>query len=99
MGEFWVLAFAMTAKVDFTLEGFITETARERLIARVFSHVCDEIGRLRERFTTNNTLVWLLTCVYVGVFLHVGLLVESFAAILTRVRPCVRVNQKMCGQC
>ena len=33
------------------------------------------------------------TCVDVGVLLHVGLLVEPFAAILARVRPGVRVNQ------
>lgn len=36
-----------------------------------------------------------LTCVDVGVFLHVRLLVESFAAVLTGVRPGVRVDQQV----
>ena len=34
-----------------------------------------------------------VTGVDVGVLLHVGLLVEAFAAVLTRVGPRVRVNQ------
>ena len=34
-----------------------------------------------------------LTCVDVGVLLHVGLLVESLAAVLARVGPRVRVDE------
>lgn len=33
------------------------------------------------------TLLCSLTCVYEGVFLHVGLLVETFAAVLAGVGP------------
>ncbi len=39
-----------------------------------------------------------LTCVYEGVFLHVGLLVEPLAAVLAGVRPRVRVDEQVCGQ-
>ena len=38
------------------------------------------------------------TCVYVGVLLHVRLLVESLAAILARIRSSVRVDQEVSGQ-
>lgn len=36
-----------------------------------------------------------ITCVDVGVFFHVGLLVKSFTAVLARIRPRVRMNQQM----
>lgn len=39
-----------------------------------------------------------VTCVDEGVFLHVGLLVESLATVLTGVGPGVRVNEQVCGQ-
>ena len=39
-----------------------------------------------------------ITCVDVGVFLHVGFLVKSLAAVLTGVRPRVRMDQQMGGQ-
>lgn len=35
------------------------------------------------------------TCVYVGVFLHVRLLVKTFATVLTRIRSRVAVNEQM----
>jgi hypothetical protein len=38
------------------------------------------------------------TCVYVRVFLHVRLLVESLSAILTRVGARVTVDQQVSGQ-
>lgn len=38
------------------------------------------------------------TCMYVGVLLHVGLLVESFTAVAARVRPGVRVYHAVRGQ-
>jgi hypothetical protein len=38
------------------------------------------------------------TCVDVGVFLHVGFLVEPFAAVLARIRPGVRVDQQVSRQ-
>lgn len=40
----------------------------------------------------------LITCMYVGVLLHIALLMESFAAIRTRIRPSVAVDQQMRGQ-
>ena len=39
-----------------------------------------------------------LTCVYVRVLLHVGLLVEPLPAVLARVRPRVRVDQEVRGE-
>lgn len=39
-----------------------------------------------------------LTCMNVGVFFHVRFLVETFAAILARVRAGVRMDQQMGGQ-
>lgn len=36
------------------------------------------------------------TCVDKGVFLHVGLLMKSFAAVLTRIWPCITVYQHVC---
>lgn len=38
------------------------------------------------------------TCVDVGVFLHVGFLVEPLAAVLAGIRASVRVDQQVCGQ-
>jgi len=35
----------------------------------------------------------------VGVLLHVGLLVEAFAAVVARERSCVAVNEQVSGQC
>ena len=40
-----------------------------------------------------------LTRVDVGVFLHVGFLVKSFAAVLTWIRSRIRMDQKMSRQC
>ena len=40
----------------------------------------------------------LATCVYVGVFLHVGLLVESFAAVGAGIGAGVAVDQQVRGQ-
>jgi hypothetical protein len=40
----------------------------------------------------------LLTGVDVGVFLHVGLLVEALATELAWVRSRVRVDQQVCGE-
>lgn len=42
--------------------------------------------------------MWLLACVHEHVFLHVGFLVKSFAAIITRERSDVSVNQHVRGQ-
>lgn len=42
--------------------------------------------------------MYKVTRVDEGVFLHVGLLVESLAAVLAGVRPRVRVDQQVCGQ-
>lgn len=39
-----------------------------------------------------------LTGVNVCVLLHVRLLVEPLATVLAGVRPCVRVNEEVCGQ-
>lgn len=39
-----------------------------------------------------------VTCVDVGVFLHIRFLVKSLAAVLAWVRPRVRVDQQVSGQ-
>lgn len=40
-----------------------------------------------------------LACVDESVFLHVGFLVEPLPAVLTWVRPCVRVDEQVCRKC
>lgn len=35
---------------------------------------------------------------YVSVLFHIRLLMESFPAVLARIRPCVGVNQKVGGE-
>ena len=40
----------------------------------------------------------LLTCVYVGVLLHVGLLVEPLSAVLARIGPSVGVDEEVRGE-
>ena len=42
--------------------------------------------------------VCVLTCVYVGVFLHVGLLVEALATVLAGVGPGVCVDEQVGGE-
>lgn len=64
----------------------------------MFTAVSDEIGRLTKTLSTLATLVGLLSCVHEHVFLHVRLLVKSFAAIIARKWPDVGVNQHMRGQ-
>lgn len=35
---------------------------------------------------------------YIGVFLHVRLLVEPLAAVLAGIRPGIRVDEQVCGK-
>lgn len=58
----------------------------------------DQVGRLTERLAADDALVRLLTGVDVGVLLHVRLLMESFAAVLARVRAGVRVDEQVGGE-
>lgn len=88
----------MSSQVNFSLESFLTQTASKRLVASVFSHVSYQVAALRERFSTDNAFVWLLTCMNVCVLLHVRFLMESFTTIVARVRPGVTVDEKMRGQ-
>lgn len=57
-----VLTLSVSSQVDFPLERFLAEAARERLVARVLPHVRDQIRRLAERFLAHYALVRLLTC-------------------------------------
>lgn len=41
----------------------------------------------------------MFTCVYIGVFLHVRLLVKAFTTVLARIRSRVAVNEQMRRQC
>jgi len=62
VGHGRVLAVAVPPQVDLALEGLVTESAGERLVAGVLAHVGDQIGRLAEGFAAHDALVWLLTC-------------------------------------
>lgn len=42
--------------------------------------------------------ILFLTCVDVGVLLHVRLLVEALPAVLAGIGPCVRVDQEVSGE-
>lgn len=55
----------------------------------MFSAVCDQVGALAEGFPTYFTHMRLLTGVYEGVFLHVGLLVKSLPTVQAGIRSCV----------
>lgn len=44
-------------------------------------------------------MVQCLTCVDERVLFHVGLLVEPLSAVMTRIRPRVRVDEQVRGQC
>ena len=56
-----VLALPVSPQVHFPLEPLLTEPARERLVARVLAHVCDQVAALRERLRTHDALVRLLS--------------------------------------
>ena len=43
-----MLRISMPSQVNFSLESFFTEATAERFVARVFSHVSDEVAALRE---------------------------------------------------
>ena len=44
-------------------------------------------------------ILFVLTCVYVCVFLHVRFLMKSLTTEIARIRPGVTVNEEMCGKC
>lgn len=56
-----VVRLPMTATVDFSLKRSATYIAGERLVARVFSRVSNQVRRLTERLATHCTLVGLLS--------------------------------------
>ena len=58
----------------------------------MLSRMRDQVAALGERFSTHLTFMWLFTSVYVGVLLHVTLLVESLSAELTGVRSGVGMD-------
>lgn len=94
-----MLAFVVSAEIHFTLEAFRTNVTSKRFEAGVFPAVGDQVGALAEGFTTHLAFVRLFTCVDVCVLLHVRLLVEPLAAVLAGVRPSVRVDEQVCGEC
>ena len=59
--ELGVLALAVPPQVDFALESASAVVARERLVARVFARVRDQVRRLAERLTANGAFVRLFT--------------------------------------
>lgn len=56
-----MLSVAMSPQIHFALECLVTKTTREWLVARVFPHVGDEVGRLTECLPTHYTLMGFLT--------------------------------------
>lgn len=57
-----MLGFPMPPEIHFSLKCFLTEAAREGLVASVLPEVGDEIGGLTEGFATDDTFVRLLSC-------------------------------------
>lgn len=57
----WVLALSVPSQVDLSLEGLLAEAARERLVARVFSHVGYQVRALAEGFPADDAFVRLLS--------------------------------------
>lgn len=55
-----VLRLPVPPQVDFPLESLVAEAAGEGLVAGVFAHVRDEIGRLAERLGAHHALVGFL---------------------------------------
>lgn len=57
-----MLRFPMPSQIHLSLERFVAQTARKRLVTGVFTHVRNEIRRLAERLRTNHALVRFLAC-------------------------------------
>lgn len=57
-----VLALAVPAQIHLALERLFAETARERLVSGVLSHVRDQVRALAERLLADDTLVRLFAC-------------------------------------
>lgn len=57
-----MLRLLVSPQVHLPLETFPAEVAAERLEARVFPAVRDEVGALAEGLPAHLALVWLLTC-------------------------------------
>jgi len=55
-----VLRLSVPPEVDLALERLLAQAARERLEARVLSHVGDEVRGLAEGFAAHDTFVRLL---------------------------------------
>ncbi len=51
----------MSLEVDFSLELLLAEAAGERLVAAVFPHVRDQVGRLTEPLVTHDATMRLLS--------------------------------------
>lgn len=83
----------MAPEINFSIECSITDVTWKRFETRMFSAVCDEVGRLAKRLPTLQTLVRLLARVNIGVLLHVRFLMKSLAAVVTRERSCIRMDK------
>lgn len=92
------LCLLVALQVNPALEAVLTAGAAERPVAAVLSAVGDEVGALAESFTAHLAHMWLLTCVYESVFLHVGFLVKPFPTVLTGIWSRVGVDEEVSGQ-
>lgn len=63
----------------------------------MLSHVRDQIGTLAEGFQADGAFVGLFTRMYIGMLLHIGLLMESLSTILAGIWPSIAVYEQMCG--
>lgn len=66
-----MLTLAVTPQVDFALESSAAVVAGERLVARVFARMGDQVGRLAEGFPADRALVRLFTCVQSSVIISI----------------------------
>lgn len=82
-----VLRLPVPAQVHLPLEAFSAQIAAKGLEARVLAAVSDEVGALAESLAAHLALVRLLASVDEGVFLHIRLLMEPLATVLTGVGP------------
>ena len=82
----------MPPQINFSHKRDSAVLTREWLEPLMLPTVRDQIGRLTEGLATKTTLMRFLPCVDVGVFLHIGFLVESLATELALERARVRMN-------
>ena len=83
----------VSSEINFPVELPRTQITSEWFETTMFTHMRDQIGWLAKRFVTGSALVGTFSCVYICVFFHVWLLVESLTTVSAWIRSGVTVNQ------